>query len=658
MAPGRKIVRFMITALRNLFGSTIGKFIALAFIALIGVLFALGDVTGNASFGGLGGANVAKVGNREIGLGELRERVNQSYNQARQQQPGLTKAAFVESGGLDQVLNQLIDGMAFEQFTTDIGFGVSKRQIDGQIADIPAFSGVSGKFDQKTFENFLRQNGMNEAQLRRELKQQLLLEQIGVPIGSMPRVSLGLARPYAALLLEQRQGQALFIPASAFAPAGDPGDAALKTFLDQNRAKFTVPERRTLQYATFDRSAVPVPAISDAEIAKAYKENAAHYAASETRRFAQVIAPDQATANGIAAKVRGGTSLAAAAQAAGLSASTTGDLAQSAYAATTSDAIAKTAFAAKRGDVLGPVQSGLGWVVARVEVVTAKPAQTLAEATPEIRTELGKNKANESIVDYYNAIQDAVNSGASIEEIAADRKLKLEETPALLPSGRAPEMTGFALPPEYAPMVSGAFQAAGEGEAQLATLVENEKFAVYSVKSITAAAPPPFAQIRADLLTEWRFAQGQKVARDKARAIAKATEGGKKLPEAASAAGAAMAGVQTIGGRRADLGQGGKPVPPELALLFSMAKGSVKTLEVPGNRGWMVVALGEVDRPDPKAIDPARVTAIAQPLSPAFGNELVEQFAAEAKRRVGVKINKDLVEQLRKELTGTAPVGE
>ncbi len=659
MAPGRKTVRFMITALRNLFGSTIGKFIALAFIALIGVLFALGDVTGNASFGGFGSANVAKVGSREIGLGELRERVNQAYNQARQQQPGLTKAAFVEGGGLDQVLDQLVDGMAFEQFTTDLGFGVSKRQIDGRIADIPAFAGVSGKFDQKTFENFLRQNGMTEAQIRRELKQQLLLEQIGVPIGSIPRVSLGVARPYAALLLEQRQGQALFIPASAFAPAGDPGDAALKTFLDQNRSKFTVPERRTLQYATFDRSAVPVPAVSDAEIAKAYKAGAAQYAASETRRFAQVIAPDQATANGIAAKVRGGSSLAAAAQAAGLSASTTGELTQTAYAATTSDAIAKTAFAAKQGDVLGPVQSGLGWVVARVEAVTVKPARTLAEATPEIRTELGKNKANEAIVDYYNAIQDAVNGGASIEEIAADRKLKVEETPALLPSGRAPDMPGFTLSAEFAPMVSGAFQTAGEGESQLATLVENEKFAVYSVKSITAAAPPPFAKIRTDLLTEWRYAQGQKIARDKARAIAKATEGGKKtLPDAAREAGAAMAGVQPIGGRRADLGRDGKPVPPELALLFSMAKGSVKTLEVPGNRGWMVVSLGQVDRPDPKAIEPGRVAAIAQPLSPAFGNELVEQFAAEAKRRVGVKINKDLVEQLRKELTGTTPVGE
>src|SRR3546814_7376705 len=95
---------------------------------------------------------------------------------------------------------------------------------------------------------------------------------------------------------------------------------------DLNKTKFTVPERRVIQYALFDSAAVPVPAVTDAEIAKVYKDNAAQYAASETRRFAQVILPDQAAANALAAKVRGGTSLAAAAQAAGLSASTTGDL--------------------------------------------------------------------------------------------------------------------------------------------------------------------------------------------------------------------------------------------------------------------------------------------------------------------------------------------
>src|SRR3546814_790416 len=146
--------------------------------------------------------------------------------------------------------------------------------------------------------------------------------------------------------------------------------------------------------------------------------------------------------------------------------------------------------------------------------VTLFPSKTLFRSD--------KNKANEAIVDYYNAIQDAVNGGASVEEVAADRKLQLVETPALLPSGRAPGQPDFTPAPELAPLVAQAFQAAGEGEGHIATIVENEKFAVYAVKSIVAAAPPPFAQIRADLLSEWRFAEGQKVARDKARAIGKA----------------------------------------------------------------------------------------------------------------------------------------
>ncbi|HEY0595169.1 MAG TPA: hypothetical protein VGD20_05130, partial [Sphingopyxis sp.] len=316
------------------------------------------------------------------------------------------------------------------------------------------------------------------------------------------------------------------------------------------------------------------------------------------------------------------------------------------------------AFAAKRGDLVGPTQTGLGWTVARVEDVTAKPARSLADASAEIRTELAKNKANEAIVDYYNAIQDAVNGGASIEEIAADRKLQVVETPAILPSGRAPGQPAYVPAPELAPLVAQAFQAAGEGESHIATLVENEKFGVYAVKSIADAAPPPFAQIRGDLLGEWRFAEGQKVARDKARAISKAVEGGKSLADAVAAAGPNIGSVQAIGGRRAELGANGQPVPPELALLFSMAKNSVKTLEIPGNRGWMVIALNDVQRPDPKAIEPGRVAAIAQPLAPAFGNELIEQLAAEARRRAGVTINKKLVDQLRAELTGNAPVAE
>jgi len=649
----------MITAIRSLFSSTIGKILALAFVALVGVAFALGDIGGNSPLGGgVGGSNVARVGDTDIGYAELRDQVRRSFDQARRDQPTLTIDAFVEAGGLQQTLDQLIDGAAFTQYADTLGLGISKRLIDSRIADLPVFKGVSGNFDKTVFDAFLRQNNITEAALRSDIAQQIYAEQLAVPVGSMPRVAPAMAQPYAALLLERREGQATYIPSSSFAPTADPGDAVLQKYLGENRARFSIPERRVLQYAVFDRSIAPVAAVTDKEIADIYKANAARFAATETRRFAQVIAPDQASANSIAAKVRGGSSIAAAAQAAGLTAGSSGDVTLTAYSGMTNSAAAKAAFAAKRGDILGPTQTGLGWTIAQVETITATPAKTLADATPEIRAQLQKSKAEEAIISFYNGVQDAVNEGVSIDEITTDRKLTLVETPALLPSGRAPAQPAFALAADLAPMISQAFQGSDAGETHLATLVENEKFAVYAIKSVVPAAPPPFAQIRADLLADWKLAQGQKVARDRARAIVKAVEGKQSFADAVRAAGPNIGNVQTIGGLRAELGAGGQRVPPELALLFSMAQGSVKTLEIPGNRGWMVIALGKVERPNPKDIQPERVAAIAGPLGPAFGNELVAQMMQDARKRVGVKLNQKLIDQLRKELTGDAPVAE
>jgi peptidyl-prolyl cis-trans isomerase D len=646
----------MITAIRSLFSSTFGKIFALAFIGLIGVLFALSDV-GNTGFGGgMGDTTVADVGDEQIGLAELRQSINQAYDRARQQQPGLTREAFIEEGGFDLVLDDVIQGAAFRQFARDLGFGVSKRLVDGQIAD--AFAGVSGSFDQARYDAYLRESGVSEMQLRRQIETLLMMQQLALPAGTTPRTGNAMAFPYAALLVEERRGQATFIPASSFAPSNDPGDAALQQYLKDNRSRFSIPERRILQYAVFDRNVAPVPAVTDKEIADLYKANAARFAASETRRFMQVIAPDQAAANAIAAKVRGGTSLAAAAQAAGLTAAPSGDITQTAYSGLTNAAAAKAAFAAKRGDVLGPTQTDLGWSVAQVDAIKTTAARTLEQATPEIRAQLEKNKAEEALITYYNAVQDAANSGVSIEEIAGDRKLTLVETPAILPSGRAPGQPAYTLPAELAPMMAQAFQGASEGETHLAQLVENEKFALYAVKSIVPAAPPPFAQIRGDLLADWKLAQGQKVARDKARAIVKAVEGKASFADAVRAAGPQVGGIQTIGGRRGELGRNGERVPPELALLFSMAPNTVKTLEIPGNRGWMVLQLGEVKRPDAKEVEPALVAGLSQSLSKQFGPELAEQLIAEAKRRVGVKINQKLVKQLRDELTGKTPVAQ
>src|SRR3546814_15585629 len=94
----------------------------------------------------------------------------------------------------------------------------------------------------------------------------------------------------------------------------------------------------------------------------------------------QVILPTQAAAQTIADKVKGGTSLAAAAKSAGLAVAGLSDLSQQQYAEKSSDAVANAVFAAPRGGIAQIAKSPLGWHVVRVSNVTTPPAKPLAAA--------------------------------------------------------------------------------------------------------------------------------------------------------------------------------------------------------------------------------------------------------------------------------------
>ena len=106
----------MITFFRRLFNSRIGAMFALIFVALIGLAFALGDVTGSGSFGGLGQGYAAQVGNQKIGVGELQDAVENRLRAEQKQNPTLDRARFVDSGGLDDTLEQLVNRYALALF--------------------------------------------------------------------------------------------------------------------------------------------------------------------------------------------------------------------------------------------------------------------------------------------------------------------------------------------------------------------------------------------------------------------------------------------------------------------------------------------------------------------------------------------------------------
>ena len=139
--------------------------------------------------------------------------------------------------------------------------------------------------------------------------QRLLL----TPVATNARVSVGMATPYASMMLEAREGEVAIVPLAAFRAGLNPTDADLQGFYQANRNRYMIPEQRVLRIARIGPEQVAGVTASDQEIAAYYNRNKANYAAKDTRTLSQAVVQDQATANAIAAKAKAGATIAAAA---------------------------------------------------------------------------------------------------------------------------------------------------------------------------------------------------------------------------------------------------------------------------------------------------------------------------------------------------------
>lgn len=641
----------MISSIRSLINSKFGAIFALAFIGLIAIAFALGDVSGSGNLGGLSGGNIASVGDKNITLGEMNDTLENQLRAERQNNPTLDMTQFVEGGGLDASLAQLINRYAITVFGEKYGVAVSKRLVDSEIRKIPGAMGLDGKFSAEAFRAFAQQNGVSEKAIRDDLTQNLFAQQILPAAASGPAAPDGMVLPYASLLLEQRSGQIASIPATAFLPTRTPSEAVLAKFYSENAAKFTIPEKRAVSYAIFGRDIIAQRAKpSEADIAAYYKSNAAKFAASQTRNISQIIVPTEAAAKSVVAQVTSGKSLSAVANDLGLSVTTIANASKASLTSSTTAAVANAVFATAQGSIAKPARGKLGWSVIRVDAINNVAAKSLAAARADIEKELLKTRSEEMLAEMTAEIEDAFADGATISDVAKQNGLTINTSPKLLATGQDINNPAYKPIPEMQAILPAAFQMETSGDAQLIELVPGEKFAMIAVADFEEAAPPPLNDVRSIVQQQWALSEGAKAARAAADTMRKAVDAGQPLQTALAAAGIKGGQIERISGTRADISREGQPVPPPLSMMFAMKKGTAKTLAAGGDRGWYVVHLTDVIKGDARGNAPM-LMARKQELNGILQQEYAEQMIVSAAKDAGVEKNEDAIQELRKRLT-------
>lgn len=641
----------MLSFFRRVSKSKIGTWImALVVIAIMGG-FALADLsnfgTGNLSFG-MSSGTLAQVGDQSVTEREMSDAMQRRLQTARQQRPEADYASII--GDFNPVLDALMDQRTLMAFANKYGFPLSKRLVDAELLQIPGTKGLNGQFSEQAYQAFLQQQRLTDPEVREILAGGLLQRLLLTPVATNARVSVGMATPYASMLMESREGEAALVPLDPFKSGLQPTDAQLQQFYGANRTRYMIPEQRVLRIARIGPDQVANVAASDQEIMAYYNANKATYAPSDTRSLSQVVVPDQATANGIAERAKGGASLAKAATPAGNNAAVTSlkDQTRAAYAGVVGDKVATTVFAASAGSVVGPIRSDFGWVVVKVESVKSGGGKTLEQAKVEIAARLNADKRKGALEDLVDKVQNAIDSGNNFTDAVNAAKLPVTTTPLIIGDGTSRADASYKFPPELAAVLKTGFQLAPSDQPEVVPLGGDAGYAVVSPAQVVPAAPAPLASIRDRVATDWINDQASQRARAAALQIAAKASGNVSLGDAIKGIGATLPAPQPIAARRIQIANAQGGVPPAMKVLFSIGAGKSEMVANPQG-GFVVVKVNKI-APGNALASPNLIAQVQGELNQSSSQDYAEQFVLDLKRELKARRNESAIQSFRSRL--------
>jgi len=641
----------MLASFRRLSKSTVGTSIMVLILVLILVGFALGDIQSIIRGGGFGSPDtLAKVGSERITEREVSRAMEHRLSQVRQQNPAADYSAIMKD--YDPLLNALIDAKALESFANKNGFSLSKRLVDAQIATLPGTKGLNGQFSEQAYAQFLAQQRMTDEEVRTIIRNGLLQQLLIAPVAVNARAPVGMATPYASILLEGREGEVAFVPTAAFRAGLNATDADLQKYYAANRQRYVVPEQRVLRIAKIGPEMVANVQPTDAEIAEYYKANQAAYAPKETRVISQAVVADQAAAQAIANRAKSGQTFAAAAAPAGLSAAdiSVGPQTRQEFTDLAGSKTAAATFSVAQGAIVGPIQDQGTWHVVKVDEIRREGGKTIEQARAEISAKLIADKRKEALEALVDKVQDALDGGSSFSEAAAAAKLKVTETPPITPDGKSRTDPDFQLPAELAPALKSGFDLAESDEPVVETLPNDAGYALVAPARVIAAAPAPLAQIRDRVAQDWLASQASQRARQLADSI---TAKAARVPLAQATAGVQVpVRVEPVRARRLQLAQFQGRVPPPLAVMFSMKQGTSRTVAGAQGEGFYVVKLNNII-PGNAMAQPGLIGSTQKQMSETLSQEYGMQFLNAVRDATKVKRNDKGIAEAKARMAGS-----
>jgi peptidyl-prolyl cis-trans isomerase D len=413
---------------------------------------------------------------------------------------------------------------------------------------------------------------------------------------------------------------------------GEPDDAELQALLEEEAARFTAPEYRSVSLVTLSTEAlVDEIEIEESRLRAEYEARRDFYTRGERRRAGQLLASDREVIEAAAAALAEGAvfaDLATSMAADGLTYSTLGPT----TAADLPDEFAEAIFALDEGEVSEPVESLFGWHLFRVIEIEPEDVLSFAEVRDDIRRDLALDAALDQLPRFAAALDDEIAAGASLEDAAGTVGVELRRFAALDATGRGPD--GRPLPDAPTQEILAAIFAAPEGEVSLLEETADGTFFVFRVEAVQPPQRRALEDVRDEVVALWRQREQDSLAAERVEEIMANARAGRTLEAIAADLGDEVVLRSFEPLRRTADGAAAGLTPEAVAALFDTKAGELVREPVPTVEGKAMLRTDTVTVPDASA-----AAEVAAELKAGIANDILVQYEAALRGRYPVQVN-------------------
>lgn len=520
----------MMTKIRSVQDSWLAKGIlvltALSFMSLFGISSYIGNSDQNRP--------IIRVDDIVIYQNEITDKYNQQIQTAKNLfGDNLEVNDNMRSAILQGIVQKELVKAIMQKTAEDMDVSVSDDLVRKIIFSQAEFMDDQGRFDMQKLRRTLSASGWSEQRyinaLRQDIEKQHLVQN---PVENMNAPKF-MVKYVAEIDNQKKVFNYININPKDIKTDRKITAEEIEQYYQDFAAQFVEPESRDVSFIVLsskeiENSITP----SEEEIREYYKENISQFVIPENRKVLQMVFDNKDKADAAYAKLKSGDDFykTAKEEANQEKADTElGGVSKDMLIADMADAV----FDLKNGEYTSPIKSEMGWHIMKVTGITPVKETKLEVAKAQITDIIRKEKAYDAAYEISTQIEDKIGAGASLEDIARQHNVKINQVERLNEDGNFKNAA-----PEFKKLITGndfVDTAFSYNNGEISQVMEgDEGFVIARIDHIYDAHAKPLESVKAEIERMWTVSEQNAIAQELVNDVTHDVENGDDIAEVAS----------------------------------------------------------------------------------------------------------------------------